>query len=55
MAVLCELMNPDGTMMRGEEVERFARERGFPLLTVEDLALHLASGRGEAQASAPRG
>jgi len=37
MAVLCELMNPDGTMMRGPELEGFAREHGFPLLTVEAL------------------
>lgn len=37
-AVLCELMNPDGTMMRGPELERYGREHGFPLLTIEDLA-----------------
>ncbi|BDU72696.1 3,4-dihydroxy-2-butanone-4-phosphate synthase [Mesoterricola silvestris] len=37
MAVLCELMNPDGTMMRGPELHRFAELHGFPLLAVEDL------------------
>ena len=36
-AVLCELMNEDGTMMRGEAIERFARERGFPILTIAEL------------------
>ena len=36
-AVLCELMNPDGTMMRGEEIERFAEERGFPILTIAEM------------------
>lgn len=36
-AVLCELMNEDGTMMRGEAIERFARERGFPVLTIAEL------------------
>ena len=36
-AVLCELMNPDGTMMRGEQIERFAEERGFPILTIAEL------------------
>jgi 3,4-dihydroxy 2-butanone 4-phosphate synthase len=36
-AVLCELMNPDGTMMRGEAIERFAEERGFPILTIAEL------------------
>lgn len=37
MAVLCELMNPDGTMMRGPELERFAQEHGFPIVTVAAL------------------
>lgn len=36
-AVLCELMNEDGTMMRGAAIERFARERGFPILTIAEL------------------
>jgi len=36
-AVLCELMNEDGTMMRGETIERFARERGFPILTIAEM------------------
>jgi 3,4-dihydroxy 2-butanone 4-phosphate synthase len=36
-AVLCELMNPDGTMMRGPALAAFARSHGFPLLTIQDL------------------
>ena len=36
-SVLCELMNPDGTMMRGAAIERFAEERGFPILTIAEL------------------
>ena len=36
-AVLCELMNPDGTMMRGEQIEQFAVERDFPILTIAEL------------------
>jgi 3,4-dihydroxy 2-butanone 4-phosphate synthase len=36
-AVLCELMNEDGTMMRGDAIERFARERGYPILTIAEL------------------
>jgi 3,4-dihydroxy 2-butanone 4-phosphate synthase len=36
-AVLCELMNEDGTMMRGEAIERFARGRGYPILTIAEL------------------
>lgn len=41
--MLCELMNPDGTMMRGEDLARYGRDHGFPLLTIEDLAAHARS------------
>jgi 3,4-dihydroxy 2-butanone 4-phosphate synthase len=36
-AVLCELMNLDGTMARGVQVQRFGERHGFPLLTIEEL------------------
>ena len=36
--VLCELMNDDGTMMRLPELCRFAKEEGFTLISVEDIA-----------------
>jgi len=36
-AVLCELMNPDGTMMRGPALREFAERHGFPLITIQDL------------------
>jgi 3,4-dihydroxy 2-butanone 4-phosphate synthase len=36
--VLCELMNADGTMARGEQVERFARTHGLPMLSIAELA-----------------
>lgn len=36
-AVLCELMNPDGTMARGSDVERFAKLHDFPMLTIAEL------------------
>ncbi|OON60409.1 3,4-dihydroxy-2-butanone-4-phosphate synthase [Massilia sp. KIM] len=36
-AVLCELMNEDGSMMRGDAIERFADQRGFPILTIAEL------------------
>ncbi|WP_259398348.1 3,4-dihydroxy-2-butanone-4-phosphate synthase, partial [Burkholderia cepacia] len=35
--VLCELMNPDGTMTRGDDVERFAQRHGLPMLTIAEL------------------
>ena len=36
-AVLCELMNPDGSMMRGDALVAFSRAHGFPMLTIEEL------------------
>ena len=36
-AVLCELMNPDGTMMRGRTLEWFAERHDFPLLTIQEI------------------
>lgn len=36
-AILCELMNPDGTMMRGKEILAFAEKHDFPLISIEDL------------------
>jgi len=36
-AVLCELMNPDGTMMRGDAIEEFAQRHGMPILTIAEL------------------
>lgn len=36
-AVLCELMNPDGTMARGAQIDAYATRHGLPLLAIEDL------------------
>ena len=36
-AVLCELMNGDGSMMRGEALLAFSRAHGFPMLTIAEL------------------
>jgi 3,4-dihydroxy 2-butanone 4-phosphate synthase / GTP cyclohydrolase II len=35
--VLCELMNDDGTMMRGPAVRRFAERHGLAMLSIDDL------------------
>lgn len=35
---LCELMDADGEMLRGQELVTFARERGLCFLTIEELA-----------------
>ena len=39
-AVLCELMNPDGSMMRGPELLAFSRQHGFPMLTIDELVAY---------------
>ena len=36
-AVLCELMNEDGSMMRGAQLQAFSRQHGYPMLTIEEL------------------
>jgi 3,4-dihydroxy 2-butanone 4-phosphate synthase len=36
-AVLCELMNEDGSMMRGDDLVAFSRRHGYPMLTIEEL------------------
>ncbi|WP_247877016.1 3,4-dihydroxy-2-butanone-4-phosphate synthase [Azospirillum brasilense] len=35
--VLCEVMNPDGTMARLPELVAFAERQGMPVVTIEDL------------------
>ncbi|MCH9609700.1 MAG: Riboflavin biosynthesis protein RibBA [Chlamydiales bacterium] len=37
VGVICELVNPDYSMMRGEQVYAFAKEHGLPLVTIADL------------------
>jgi len=37
-AVLCELMNPDGTMSRGQQLLDFAAQHGLPMLSIAELA-----------------
>jgi len=39
-AVLCELMNEDGSMMRGDELVAFSRRHGYPMLTIEELVAY---------------
>jgi len=36
-AVLCELMNEDGSMKRGDQLVAFSRAHGFPILTIAEL------------------
>jgi 3,4-dihydroxy 2-butanone 4-phosphate synthase len=43
-AVLCELMNPDGTMARGQQVLDFAARHALPLLSIAELVDYRAGG-----------
>jgi len=36
-AVICEIMNPDGSMARGSDLARFCSEYGFTMVTVAQL------------------
>jgi 3,4-dihydroxy 2-butanone 4-phosphate synthase len=40
MGVLCELMNPDGTMTRGDQIVEYARRHDLPLLSIADLVTY---------------
>ena len=35
--VICEVLSPDGTMLRGEELAAFARQHALPITSVEDI------------------
>jgi len=41
VAVICEVMGPDGHMLAGPPVERFALAWSLPLISVDELALHV--------------
>ncbi|KTC86469.1 bifunctional 3,4-dihydroxy-2-butanone-4-phosphate synthase/GTP cyclohydrolase II [Legionella brunensis] len=36
-AVICEIINDDGTMSRREELARFSKEHNIPMVTIKDL------------------
>ena len=42
-AVLCELMNPDGTMAGNEAIRAYAERYDMPVLTIDELARYRAS------------
>jgi 3,4-dihydroxy 2-butanone 4-phosphate synthase/GTP cyclohydrolase II len=39
-AVICEIMNEDGTMARLPQLERFARENGLKVVSIADIIRH---------------
>jgi 3,4-dihydroxy 2-butanone 4-phosphate synthase len=44
--VLCELTNPDGTMVRLPKAAQFAIDNGFTMLTVEDIINYRLEAQG---------
>jgi 3,4-dihydroxy 2-butanone 4-phosphate synthase/GTP cyclohydrolase II len=36
-AVICEVMNPDGTMTRGKQLEDFAKAHGLLIISIDDI------------------
>ncbi len=42
-AILCELMNPDGTMMRGQQVRDYAARHDLPITSIAALAAGAAA------------
>lgn len=38
--VLCEIVNDDGSMMRGDDLERFAETHGLVMISIADLVAH---------------
>lgn len=40
-AVICEILNPDGSMTRGEDLKRFARAHELSLITVREITEYL--------------
>lgn len=38
--VLCELMNKNGSMMKGEQIKHFSLAYGLPILSIEELHLY---------------
>jgi 3,4-dihydroxy 2-butanone 4-phosphate synthase / GTP cyclohydrolase II len=54
-AVLCEIMNPDGSMARGKQLEDFAAEHQLTLLSINDIiAYRLAHETNLAEESQAR-
>ena len=43
--VICELTNPDGTMVRLTQALRYAAEHDFPVISIEDLVVHLKNNQ----------
>ena len=45
--VICEILRPDGEMMRLAELTGFCRRHGLPLISVEQIAAHRRASEGD--------
>lgn len=45
-AVICEIMNPDGTMARRDDLEQFAEEHGLVMVSVSDIVDYRLQNEG---------
>jgi len=43
VGALCEIVNDDGAMARGEQIERFAQEHHLPFITIHELVAYRRS------------
>lgn len=53
LAVLSELTNPDGTMAKGDQVRRFARQHQMVILSIEELVSCRLGNRSGAPSLSP--
>lgn len=47
--IICEVLNPDGSMARGQELQNIADEYDMPFLSIEEITqyLEIAAGHGQ--------
>lgn len=45
-AVICEVLNPDGSVARVPDLQRFAKVHGLAIATIEDMIEHRAAAGG---------
>ncbi|MEB8209061.1 bifunctional 3,4-dihydroxy-2-butanone-4-phosphate synthase/GTP cyclohydrolase II [Staphylococcus succinus] len=51
-ALICEIMNEDGSMAKGEELERFKEEHQLVMISIEDLVKYRQTSSSDLEAKA---
>jgi len=52
-AVICEIMNEDGTMARNSDLEKFSKTYDIPIITIEELIVFQSENQPYLEGSAP--